>query len=104
MRDFVFATIGLLAACASSPSVDAQPVQATPIHGETAGHTCRTAGTDRFIGKTATKLMGAAIKDVSKAAVLRWAPPYTMLSMEFRADRVNVYFDEHKRITKINCG
>jgi hypothetical protein len=49
-------------------------------------------------------MMGAAIKDVSRAAVLRWAPPYTMLSMEFRADRVNVYFDEHKRITKINCG
>jgi hypothetical protein len=104
MRRIVLTAAGLLAACATNPQAGAQPVQATPIHGETPGHTCRTAGTDRFIGKTGTKMMGAAIKDVTRAAVLRWAPPYTMLSMEFRADRVNVYVDAHKKITKINCG
>jgi hypothetical protein len=101
MRNLV--VTGLCAACVCN-SACAQPLRGTPIRGETPGHTCQTAGTDRFIGKAASKMMGAAIKDVSKAAVLRWAPPYTMLSMEFRADRVNVYFDEHKRITKINCG
>ena len=104
MRKIVLTAAGLLAACASNPQAGAQPVQATPIHGETPGHTCRTAGTDRFVGKIATKMIGAAIKQVTRAAVLRWAPPYTMLTMDFRADRVNVYFDAQKKITKINCG
>lgn len=103
MRNHLLVARVLLLACASS-SACAQPVRRTPVVGETPGHTCQTADTDRFIGKTASRMMGAAIKDVSKAAVLRWAPPYTMLSMEFRADRVNVYFDDHKKITKINCG
>jgi Peptidase inhibitor I78 family len=104
MRRVALAIAALVAACVSNRSAPAQPVQATPIHGDTPGHTCRTAGTDKFIGKTATKMIGAAIKDVTRAAVLRWAPPYTMLTMDFRADRVNVYFDSQKTITKINCG
>jgi hypothetical protein len=89
---------------AASSSALAQPVQRTPVHGETPGHTCRTTGTDRFIGKPGTKMMGAVIKDVTNAAVLRWAPPGIMLTMDFRADRVNVYVDSRKKITKINCG
>jgi hypothetical protein len=103
MRNQLLSVSALFVACASNTAC-AQPLRRTPIQGETPGHICQTAGTDRFIGKTASKMMGAAIKDVSRAAVLRWAPPFTMLSMEFRADRVNVYFDEHKKITKINCG
>ena len=89
---------------AASSSASAQPVQRTPVHGETPGHTCRATGTDRFIGKPATKMMGAVIKDITRAAVLRWAPPRTMLTMDFRADRVTIYFDDQKKITKINCG
>jgi Peptidase inhibitor I78 family len=89
--------------CASN-SAFAQPVQRTPIHGETSGHTCRTNGTSRFVGKPATNMVGAAIKDVTRAAVLRWALPGTMLTMDFRADRVTVYIDDQKKITKINCG
>lgn len=96
----------LISACfgALAQTATAQPVQRAPIHGQTPGHTCRTEGTAKFIGKTGTKMMGAAIKEVTRAAVLRWAPPGTMLTMDYRADRVNVYLDARKRITKINCG
>ena len=101
-RVLLFAA-GLLMAWATS-SASAQAIQRTPIHGETPGHTCQTSGTARFIGKIGTKMMGAAIKSVSRAAVLRWAPPGIMLTMDFRSDRVNVYVDERKKIIKINCG
>ena len=48
--------------------------------------------------------MGVAIKDVTKAAILRWAPPGYMLTMDFRADRVTVTLGPDYKITKINCG
>jgi hypothetical protein len=40
----------------------------------------------------------------TNAAVLRWAPPGYMMTMDFRADRVTVTLDEGYKITKINCG
>jgi hypothetical protein len=97
MRKFALIAPALLAACSTAPA-------ATPIHGETPGHTCRLAGTEQFIGKAGTSATGGAIKRASHAAVLRWAPPGYMLTMDFRADRVTVYLGPDNKITKINCG
>lgn len=104
MRKLLLVPAGFVSISVINLPASAQPVPASPIHGNTPGHTCRAQGTDHFIGKPATKMMGAAIKDVTHAAVLRWAPPGTMLTMDFRADRVNVYVDRRRMITKINCG
>lgn len=93
----------LLAASLAS-AAGADQVQTIPIRGVTPNHTCRTAGTDKFIGKRRSATMGDLIKDVTRAAVLRWAPPGTMLTMDYRADRVTVYLDTRRRITKLNCG
>lgn len=87
----------LLVACSTAP---AGPI----VHGETPGHTCQTAGTDQFIGQSGTSETGGAIKRASHAAALRWAPPGYMLTMDYRADRVTIYLDDHNKIRKINCG
>ena len=89
----------LLGACSTAPA----PAE-TPVHGETPGHTCRQDGTDQFVGQTRSDAVGAQIKQVSHAAVLRWAPPGIMLTMDFRADRVTVWLDEANKITRIRCG
>jgi len=100
----------LLAACATYPQAsDAAPVeggppQPIPVHGVTPGHKCRTEGTDRFIGKPGTSKTGAAIKRASRAAVLRWAKPGYMLTMDFCADRVTIYLGPDNRVTQIRCG
>ncbi|MEA3057533.1 MAG: hypothetical protein QOF34_348 [Sphingomonadales bacterium] len=86
----------LLAACTTAPA-------ATPVHGETPGKTCNAAGTERFIGQPGTKTTGAAIKRATNAAVLRWAPPGVMLTMDFRADRATVYLGPDKKVTQIKC-
>jgi hypothetical protein len=70
----------------------------------TPGHKCQTAGTDEFVGRAGNSQSGAAIKRVSKAAVLRWAPPGVMLTMDYREDRVTVWLDSAYKITKIRCG
>jgi len=99
MRKTLFFAPALLAACAS-----ASPVGTIPVHGVTPGHKCDAKGTDRFIGQLGSGSTGAAIKRATKAAVLRWSPPNTMLTMDYREDRVTVWLDQNKKITKIRCG
>lgn len=97
MRNVFFTVCFVLAACST---VSADP----PIHGVTPGHKCQTAGTDQFVGQQGTSQTGAAIMRVSHAAVLRWAPPGVMLTMDFREDRVTVHLDPAGKITQIKCG
>jgi hypothetical protein len=110
MRRALLLGPALLAACAAnSPPGDAAPVeggppQRIPVHGVTPGHKCRAAGIDKFIGKPGTSATGAAIKRTTRAAVLRWAPPGYMLTMDYREDRVTVYLGDDRKVTKISCG
>jgi peptidase inhibitor I78 family protein len=97
MRNFVFLAGAVLVACSTAP---ARPI----VHGETPGHTCNAAGTGSFIGQPGSSESGAAIMRVTHAAVLRWAPPGVMLTMDFRADRVTVRLGPDGKITAINCG
>ena len=99
MRNLLMLAPALLAACSTAPA----PAD-TPVHGVTPGHKCESAGTDQFIGQAGTSETGAAIKRVSNAAVLRWAPPGVMLTMDFREDRVTVWLDAANKVTKIRCG
>ena len=93
--------IAMSAAIALASAEASQPL---PIHGETPGHTCSTARTGRYIDRLGSRATGAAIKRASNAAVLRWSPPHTMLTMDYRADRVTVWVNSRHRITKIACG
>ena len=97
MRKILALAPALLAACSTAP---AAPI----VHGETPGHTCVAEGTGQFIGQPGNSQTGAAILRATHAAVLRWAPPGYMLTMDFRADRVTVYLGPDRKITKINCG
>jgi hypothetical protein len=99
MRNILLIAPALLAACSTAPA----PAD-TPVHGVTPGHKCESAGLDRFVGQVGNSETGAAIKDASHAAVLRWAPPGVMLTMDFREDRVTVWLDSANTITKVRCG
>lgn len=68
------------------------------------GGVCKPDGLESFVGKTATTEMGTDIAIRSGALRLRWLPPRTAVTMEFRQDRVNVAFDDNMIITQVNCG
>lgn len=118
MRKALLATACLLAACSTNPpqsDIPAPPTapvagesagasDPTPVHGVTPGHKCTERGTESFIGRQAGETTGNAILKASNAAVLRWSPPNTMLTMDYREDRVTVWIDAAKKITKIRCG
>lgn len=97
MRKLPLLALVLLAACSTAPAQ-------TPIHGVTPGHKCDAAGTNSFIGQPGTSAIGAAIMRATHAAVLRWAPPGVMLTMDYREDRVTVHLGPDRRITQIKCG
>ena len=97
MRKFLLVAAMLIGACSTAPAE-------IPVHGVTPGHKCETAGTDQFVGKTANADTGTQIMRVSHAAVLRWAPPGVMLTMDFREDRVTVHTGPDGKITEIRCG
>ena len=97
MRNLLLLAGAGLGACSTAPA-------ATPVHGVTPGHKCETAGTAQFVGQPGTSETGAAIMRASHAAVLRWAPPGVMLTMDYREDRVTVHLDAANKVTEIKCG
>jgi hypothetical protein len=48
--------------------------------------------------------VGAAILTASGARTLRWGPPNSAWTLDFREDRVNVQYDERLIIERITCG
>jgi hypothetical protein len=97
MRRIVVLASALLAACATAPAE-------TPVHGETPGRAYQTPESGTFVGQPGNSETGAAILQASRAAVLRWAPPGYMLTMDYRADRVSVRLGPDYKITEISCG
>ena len=73
----------------------------------------REAGTDRLcdasglqdhIGHKATARSGAILLELSGARILRWVPPRTAVTMDYRVDRLTVSYDDDMVITRISCG
>lgn len=90
-----------LAGCAttgSAPDVAAVTPEAT------VAMTCKVEAAQNHIGHNATQAVGTAILKESGARTLRWGPPNSAWTMDYREDRVNVRYDEKMKITGITCG
>lgn len=90
----------MLAACATMPPDDGG--DATPGDGNTA--MCDADSAQSYVGQKATSENGARIRDAAGARQLRWGPPDSAWTMDFRPDRVNVRYDRAMTITEITCG
>lgn len=81
-----------LAACAST---------APPQHG--AG-SCDAAGLGDLVGNAASQELGAEALRRSGASTLRWMTPGMIVTMEYRADRLNIHVDEQGQVSRLGCG
>lgn len=105
MRKPLVLVPALLGACSTAAAPGRAPTPAAPpVHGQTLGHVCTADGTGQFIGQMRSDETAEAIKRVSHAKIVRWAPPGVAMTMDYRSDRVTVYLDASNTITKINCG
>ncbi len=99
IRMLAIAAILPLAACSSSET----PVESTPTPPE-AEMTCKADAVQSYIGQSVTPDLGAAILKASGARTLRWGPPRSAMTMDYRQDRVNVMYDDAYKITQVTCG
>lgn len=83
-----------LAACATTPGPDSEPTSGA----------CTAEPARTYIGQRADAASGAAIQRATGAATLRWGPPDSAWTMDYRANRVNVRYDRTMTITEVTCG
>lgn len=87
-----------LAGCATGST------QATPDMAAEGPMVCDAAAAQSHVGQNATQSAGAAILKDSEARTLRWGPPNSAWTMDYRQDRVNVRYDAGMKIVEITCG
>ena len=66
--------------------------------------TCNADAVQDRIGQTATSGLGAQLLAATGARTLRWAPPRSAMTMDFRPDRLTVSYDDNMAIDRISCG
>lgn len=93
----IAASILPLAACATTYGEDLPDASMS-------GGNCNAAPAQDYVGQEATAATGTAILNESGARTLRWGPPNSAWTMDYREDRVNVRYDEARTITEITCG
>lgn len=65
---------------------------------------CDATALQEMVGQRVDAEMGERLRRGSGAETLRWAPPNSALTMDFRPDRLTVSYDENMAITRISCG
>ncbi|MFB0613835.1 I78 family peptidase inhibitor [Aurantiacibacter poecillastricola] len=87
-----------LAACAT-----ATPEAGNPPMQEPASE-CDVQPAQVLIGERATEALGTQLLELTGARTLRWVPPRTAVTMDFRPDRLTVHYDDDRVIERISCG
>jgi hypothetical protein len=85
-----------LAGCAAPAAEGSAPI----VRGE---GKCNAEAAQRLIGSKATGEVGAELMRLTGATSLRWVPPRTAVTMDFRADRLTVSYDDELTIERISC-
>lgn len=89
-----------LAACATMDG----PAASGPAAPPAAEAACNADVVQSHIGHKATPEAGATLLKESGASTLRWGPPRSAMTMDYRQDRLNVIYDDDYTITQISCG
>jgi hypothetical protein len=78
----------------------------TPVElrGSPAAGVCKAESLGDLVGKRASDARGDVMLKRSGARVLRWLAPNAVMTMDFRADRLNVHTDDKGRIGRLTCG
>lgn len=87
-----------LAGCSAIGATQREDLPAMPA-GE-----CKADAAQAMIGQKATAGVGAELLSRTGARQLRWVPPRSAVTMDYRADRLTVGYDDAYTIVRIACG
>ncbi len=65
---------------------------------------CRNEPVAGFVGQKVTAELGTQMLKLSGATMLRWGGPGMAMTMDFRADRLTVSYDDQMLVTSARCG
>jgi hypothetical protein len=98
--------LALATGCAAAPPADSNAVPAAegaPAPAE-AGAGCDAVPARAVVGRQRGGAVGAEARRLSGAASLRWIEPDSMVTMDYRADRLNIEVDAKGKVTAVRCG
>ena len=96
----LLATIPLAACATTPPPFDDNGAPNTPE----LGGGCEAQSAQGLLGNRATSATGAELLALTGASTLRWVPPRTAVTMDYRSDRLTVSYDDDMIIERIACG
>lgn len=79
------------------------PAPADPVASDPSLPRCTPAVLASFVGQPATSEVGARMLAATGARTIRWVPVGTMVTMDYRFDRLTVRLGEDGRIAQANC-
>ena len=94
----------LVMACATTAATEEQYQEQYQERETGSERICDASELQSHIGHKATAKSGAVLLELSGARVLRWVPPRTAVTMDYRVDRLTVSYDDDMVITRISCG
>lgn len=65
---------------------------------------CTAEPAQSLVGSKASADAGTQLLQLTGARALRWVPPRTAVTMDYRADRLTVSYDDDYTIVRISCG
>lgn len=89
----------LALAAAGCATVDEE----VPEHGVTTGR-CDAAKAQGFVGRPAAEVLPQEALRLTGAGAMRWVRPGTVVTMDYRRDRLNIELDRENKVTAIRCG
>ncbi len=87
-----------LAACTAATMGEAETAPPPLVQGE-----CKAEAGQPFVGQKASAETGAALMKATGARSLRWVPPRSAVTMDYRADRLTVSYDDDMVIERVSC-
>lgn len=64
---------------------------------------CKRDSLSSFVGQLATPELGARLLAATGARAIRWVSKGTMVTMDYREDRLTVYLDGGNRVERASC-
>ena len=65
---------------------------------------CDASKAQKLIGQSRSAKLGADALRLSGASALRWIAVGTMVTMDFRENRINLRLNSMNRVAKVDCG
>jgi len=92
----VLAAAALLSAGCTTPS------ETAPVPPENAA--CNAAAAQRLAGRDGSPAVAQEAQRLAGAGTVRFLRPGQVVTIEYRADRLNLHVDARNRIARIICG